>query len=224
MVDPAITDHAVISWHPATLYQKLAAFFTDDASWLTWDAETLFLQLSQVTAPVATDKVMAVKACAQNMNVPCTSALAFEKTAMAFCNNVCVMDSYQPLHTEEAVYTVHQLQAIAKTSQDSEIEFSGEVPSYVAAVAKHRQTPVLPKSLEFAQDLAMYLTGYTPTADECRAIDGVHALATSDIDKLRDPDALDQLPAMQQSGPGLVTFLVGCYLFSPAEVDAPWTL
>lgn len=222
MGKPNITDAFVVQQHPVDLYKALDAFF-DGLPWLLWDSDALFMNLPQVTSPVATDKVMAVKACAQNMNVPCTDAVAFEKTGMAFCNNVCVMDTFQPLYTEEAVYTAMQLQAIAQVVQESEIEFSGEVPSYIATVAKHRGTPVLPKPLEFAQDLAQHLTGYAPTPDECQAVDSVHAVATQNPKELRDPKALDRLPATQRQGRGLVTFLVGCYLFAPEEVGTPWT-
>jgi hypothetical protein len=207
----------VLQAHPVILYQLLDNFFKDSGTWLEWDVESLLMQLKLVDDPVAQDKVAAVKSCVFNFNMPTTKALAFEKTTVAFCNNACVPDSYQPPFMPEVFYTVNQLQQLAKETQDTLLEFTGEVPGYIAAVAKLRKTYLLPKPLEFAQDMVTFLTGYTPDADTLQLIDNMEALAQSEggPGQFRNDTVLDSLTPDTDLQDGAIAALIGCYLYDP---------
>lgn len=210
-----ITDATVLRSSAKDTFLLLDEQFGDE-SWLTWDAETLLLHCSQVKEPVAMDKLLAVKSCALNINIPCSKAIAFEKTVTALCNNSCVMDTYQPLFMEEVFYGVQQLQALCQEVLQQACKFTGEIPGYIAAVAKTRGFNVLPKELEFAQDMVTYLTGYSPSADEITLVESLATVAKTAKAALLDKATLDKLSPGTNSQDKVVAQLIGCYVFKPA--------
>jgi len=212
-----INDKLILSLHPVDIYSLLDEQFNKDGSWLPWDSETLLMQLPLVVGAIARDKVLAVKSCAFNIKVPCTQSVGFEKTCKAFSNNVCVMDMYQPLYVEEALYGVQQIKLIgAKVHGEEEtITFMGEVPAYVAAVAKTRNTMVLPKPLEFAEDILTFITGYTKNPDEIELVESLDGLKHA---QLFDKGLLDKLAPMDNPTDATIARLLGCYLFDPRQV------
>ena len=208
----------VLQSPPIILYQVLDRFF-NGSTWLEWDVETLLRQLNQVQDPIAQDKVAAVKSCAFNFNVPCTIGLAFEKTTAAFCNNACVPDSYQPPHMAEVFYAVNQLQQLAGVVQGQPVTFTGEVPGYIAAVAKLRKSYLLPKPLEFAQDMVTFLTGYTPDPGTMALVDNIDALVRANgTEKLQDNSVLDNLRPDNSEQDRSIAALIGYYLFDPTVI------
>ena len=101
-----------------------------------------------------------MQAVAANSGAVFESAAAFEKTVNAFANNICVMDVIQPPEVEEMCYAVDQIMKIFHAVHgDMACGFTGEVPGYVASVARFRDWTILPKNLAFAQDMLDELTG-----------------------------------------------------------------
>ena len=204
-------DSDVLSKDPIDILSELSLKFEHEP-WLSWDAETLLMQLPGVTDSIAMDKVLAVKACAFNSKVNCTLALAFEKTCKAFCNNVCIMDEFQPLFMEEVFYGIKQIQLIVNEIHGVMPEFGGEIPGYVAAVAKVRAFTVLPKPLSFAEEATQELIGYAPNPSEMELVEGLDKLS---LEELRNPATLDNLHTEDNQQDALVARLIGCYLYDP---------
>lgn len=209
-----LNDKFVLGSHPVDIYTALdeEPLFLE---WVTWDAETLLMQLPLVKDAVAMDKVLAVKSCAANINVPAAKALAFEKVCTAFCNNHCVMDAYQPLFVEEVFYGVGQIRKISQIVHGRVPKFKGEVPGYIASVAKTRAVTVLPLPLAFAQDRTTFLTGRAPSGDEMGLVASIDLV---DQLSLRDPKILDQLDPKKNAADRLSAFLIGCYVFDPRDI------
>ena len=149
----------LLAAHPFDIYLACDHVFKDDA-WLSWEPETLLLELRADVSDAAVDKLLAVQAVSANSTAVFTSALAFEKTVNAFANNICVMDVLQPPEVEEVCYAVEHIRKIFHAVYgEKECEFTGEVPGYVASVARFRDWSILPKNLSFAQDSLDALTG-----------------------------------------------------------------
>jgi len=210
-------NEVIIKNPPVQVFRFLDSHFYG-TSWLGMDPESMLLQLDRhrtlITKTEAVDKLMAVKSAAFNINIPCRDCLAFEKIAHAFCNNICVMDAFQPLFIEEVFYTVNQLTEIAKMVDDSikHLDFRGEIPGYVASVAKHRGVRVLPKPLGFAQDILTFLNGYSPTPDELTLADNLEAMHRSGaLDAKAINDNIGDTLQVNSS----VRNLIRCYLFDP---------
>lgn len=149
---------AILRAHPIEIWQALEEVFKDEP-WLSYEPETLLLELKDDVSDEAVDKLLAVQAFCANPNAACNSAAAFEKIVQAFCNNLCIMDVVQPPEVEEMSYAVSQMEKLLNASQHKKISFGGEVPGYVAAAAKFRDWIVLPHNLSFAQDMLDSLTG-----------------------------------------------------------------
>jgi hypothetical protein len=231
------TDSFILQNTPTVLYQKMDEFFTGEADatpgdssewvgWLGWDADTFLMRFKQVVNPVAQDKLLAVKSFVQLPKIVQTDALAFEKVVNAFNNNVCVMDTIQPVYVEEIHYAVAQLNKLHKVTelgaekdQGGDLEFSGEVPGYIAAVAKHRNFQVLPKPLEFAQDMTTFFTGYAPSADEIVLVDNLDEVYRETPGALLDQATLDALHTDLEVGDRTIAKLIGCYVFDPATSE-----
>lgn len=157
----ALTDgrDPVLAAHPFDIYLACDHVFEEDA-WLSWDQETLLLELRADVSEAAIDKLLAVQAVAANSNAVLESALAFEKVVNAFSNNICVMDVLQPPEVEEMCYAVAQIEKIFHAVHgEQDCVFINEVPGYVASVARFRDWTVLPKNLSFAQEALDELTG-----------------------------------------------------------------
>lgn len=149
----------VLAAHPFDIYLACDHVFEEDA-WLSWDQETLLLELRADVSDAAVDKLLAVQAVAANSGAVLGSALAFEKVVNAFSNNICVMDVLQPPEVEEMCYAVTQIEKIFHAVHGAQdCVFTSEVPGYVASVARFRDWTVLPKNLAFAQEALDKLTG-----------------------------------------------------------------
>ena len=152
----------LLASHPIEIYLACDKLFEGEP-WLEWEPETLLLQLRQDVDELSEDKLLAVQSVAANASVVLNMALAFEKAATAFCNNVCVADEWQPPYVEEVCYAVPQILKIlhAVHGPDHTFAFAGEVPGYVASVAKYRGWIALPHRLDFASELLNGLNGLT---------------------------------------------------------------
>lgn len=150
----------ILAAHPIDIYTACDTVF-DGNNWLEWDPETVLMELGDDIGDAEVDKLLAVQAVAANGSAVCKSAAAFEKTVNAFNNNICVMDVVQPPEVEEMSYAVSQIEKIIKAvhGDSTEVEYTDEVPGYVAATAKFRDWFMLPKNLSFAQDSLNGLTG-----------------------------------------------------------------
>jgi len=144
---------AILAAHPVDIYRALNSVFPD-TDWLAWEPETILLELKNDVSDAAVDKLLAVQAVCSNSNAVVRSAAAFEKVVNAFCNNICVMDVIQPPEVEEMSYAVSQIEKLIHLvhGEKAVIEYIGEVPAYVASVARFRNWFMLPRNLQFAQD------------------------------------------------------------------------
>lgn len=151
---------ALLAAHPIEIYQACDSLFTDQ-EWLSWEPETILLELKHEVSDASIDKLLAVQAVAANADAVLKSAAAFEKVVNAFSNNICVMDVVQPPEVEEMSYSVSQIEKIIHEVHGSgcTVTYSGEVPPYVASVAQFRGWAFLPKNLSFAQERLEYLSG-----------------------------------------------------------------
>ena len=214
-----MTHDPLLAAHPVDIYTALDTLF-GDADWLAWEPETILLELKQEVSEEAKDKLLAVLAMAAHAEEASTHGVAFEKTVQAFCNNVCVMDVYQPPYVEEMCYAVQQMQAInSKVHPDKPWKFSGEVPGYVAAVAKYRGWFMLPEALAFAQEALDNLAGTGKRQEYKELYDSVHQL----FHELKKPDAeallhdknLSELSRDDDTAAVLLRQLTGALLYDP---------
>jgi hypothetical protein len=160
---PSLSDIRVDSFlaaHPIAIYKACNEAF-NGSEWLGWEPETVLLELKNDVSDAAVDKLLAVQAVASNANAVVRSAAAFEKVVNAFNNNICIMDVIQPPEVEEMSYAVSQIELIIKEvhGPDTKIEYTDEVPGYVAGVAKFRGWFMLPRNLQFGQAMLNTLTG-----------------------------------------------------------------
>lgn len=218
-------EERLLAVHPVEIYMALDMAFDGD-NWLEWEPETILLSLSAKGVPDrAADKVLAVHSVAANSSMVLSSANAFEKVVMAFCNNVCVMDEHQEPYLEEVCYTVTQIRQIIKLAHPADGDkavFHNEVPGYVAAVAKCRGWFVLPASLSFAQGPLDYLTGLSEGSDLRKEHEGIihavealyHEMKTRDAEELLNSKEIDELDN-DDTGSMLTKRIIGALLYDP---------
>jgi hypothetical protein len=219
MVSP--NNPALLAAHPIELYASIERLFPGE-DWKSWEMETLLHELRDDMDAVAADKLMAVKAVAANPDMPYTHAPAFEKTANAFCNNVCVMDAFQPPYVEELTYAVTQLHALrrlVRPEEDASLAvFSGEVPGYVAATAKYRGWMALPGVLSFGQEFLNALNGVSENSPEREKLMKTIALYTSltkkDAEDMLRDSSVDSLAKTDEAS-AIVRDILGALLFDP---------
>ena len=157
----------ILGSSPAEIYKALDKVFSGE-QWLTYEPETLLFKLYKDISEIAVDKVLAVQALASNAGAVFRSAVVFEKVAMAFNNNICIMDMWQPPFIEEICYAVREIAKLVHLVHGAkkEIIYIDEVPMYVASVAKERGWDVLPEPLKFAQERLDFLTGLNPDSQK----------------------------------------------------------
>jgi hypothetical protein len=196
--------------HPHVMVTDLATTLSD--KWVGWDNDTVILSLPWKLTPEETDKVLAVKAFLTNPLLPGSSGIVFEKCVLAFANEVVIADQPQSPEIEEVYYGVTQMRKIYPA-----IEFTGEVPGYVAAVAKYRDVHVLPKTLNFASSMLQYMYGrkdfdFTSSEELFTKIEQTVTTAglTEDVVKLFDH------PVIGSS----VKTVTGCILYDPTNEPA----
>ena len=219
----------LLAAHPVEIYKAVDAVFADEP-WLAWEPETLLLALADTISEAAQDKLLAVQAVAANPMPVSRFGVALEKTVNAFCNNVCVMDARQPPYVEELAYAIRQIRALIRAvgSHNTEIQFEGETPGYVAAVAKFRDWIALPQPLEFAQAALDSLTGLAPRTDlrreHARIIECVtrlcRTLTVPDAEKILHNPEIASLAA-DDTDSLLVKRVIGAMLYDPTLPYAP---
>ena len=170
--------------------------------WLNWEPETVLQTLDRDD-----DKILAVQTAARNPNKVTNDCFPFEKVVMAFCNNQPIMGTYDKPYIEELMYGVQQIKEVIKESQeglhDSDIDFTGDIPSYVAAVAKDRGWFVLPERLSFAQQALNHIRGLKEDSPVYKA----HKKVRDEVEKGPESYINSEDPT--------VTRYVGAYLFDP---------
>ena len=207
----------LLATHPIEIYQACDEIFKGQP-WLSWEPETILLQLKEDVSDLEIDKLLAVQAVAANSNAVLRSAAAFEKVVNAFCNNVCVMDVIQPPEVEEMSYAVSQIEKIIKAVHGKvKIEYTDEVPGYVASTAKFRGWFALPKNLRFGQELLDSLT-QAHNKEHKELVDNVTALIKNTTRKdareiLADPE-ISKLETDDMASL-LVKQIIGALLFDP---------
>jgi hypothetical protein len=216
----------VLKWHPIDLFLKMDTEFGDE-QWLDWEVDTLlptvYDEVFTNTDSTVLDKLMAIQAVGTNSNLVVSDAVAFENVVNAFCNNPCVIDCVQPPEIEEIFYAVKQILKIiahVHSIEESDIEFTGEVPGYVAAAAAYTGWVVLPKPLWFAQKQLLSLTHLEPGTQKYKdnaayLKAGEAAINTLDLGDFTDLDALlgESFSSM------FIGRIVGAYLYDPTVIE-----
>lgn len=209
--------------HPSEIYLALDTFYGDEP-WLSWEPETILLEMKGDVSEAAKDKLLAVHAVASNMAPVLSTALAFEKVINAFSNNICAVDEFQPPYVEEVLYGVRQIRQIGKLVHPEQqgLIFHSEIPGYVAATGHFRDWFVLPHELSFAQEALNSLTGLSPTsgrrkehADILDTIEALYAsLTTRDAEQILHDPGITAL-ASTDTGSLVTKRIVGALLYDP---------
>lgn len=211
---------SILGAHPFDVYRALDTMFGEER-WLSWEPEVLLHELADEVSEQARDKVLAVQAVAANGALACGKAAAFENVVHAFCNNALVVDSLQPPTIEEVMYTIPQLEKIIKqVHSDAEVSFYGEIPRYVAAVAKYRGWVVLPTRLGFAQDALDELTGCSPESDKYQEFKGTLQLIKGLVASVAETaittsDEVFSLIEEDTPKALVIRLVLGAYLYDP---------
>lgn len=215
----------LLATHPSDLYDALDRVFTSEEAWLTYEPETLIMALKGEVSEIAVDKLLAVQAVSANSQSVLTHAVAFEKVVYAFSNNVCIMDEWQIPYIEEVCYAVQEIEKIIYKvhGKDTKIEYSGEVPGYVASVGKERGWVILPKPLKFAQERLNFLTGLNKNSEKyknheqyiktvIRLADGMDAKSAKEL--LKNPKIESVINAGTEASEPLRQYL-GAMVYDP---------
>ena len=214
---------------PVELYRRITQTFetvwkdsNDESSWVEYDPDALLLSLLPEDADQeAKDKICAVQALCYDPERACAFAHAFENMINAFNGNALVMDQMQPPYLEELFYGVQQIKQIVMAHTGKEPNWSGEVPGYVAALAKHHGVAVLPKPLAFAQEMLDSLTGKhigsKKREEYSKLLEALNSLA-SELDKAQyakeDLDAaVGILGASEGAYTNCVMAILRCYAY-----------
>ncbi len=192
--------------HPVDILSELGA------EWLDWEPETIELTFELSGKPIHLDKLLALQTLVKNPNPVARQSFVFEKICIAFCNGFTIMDTYVRPYIEEVFYAVGQMQKIVP-----DIEFSGDVPNYLAAVAKSRDWIVLPDRLAWAQEALNGLTGLSEGSrrykDHLEALEAlkraVSALNHIEFKTLLSSKELDGMEGH------VITRYIGAYLYDP---------
>lgn len=213
----------ITSSTPIEVYNHLDNLFKE-GEWLSWEPETVLTSLKECIngEDICKDKILAVQGVAANATLVLTNNRAFEKVVHAFCNNPCIMDIAQPPQIEEIHWAIPHIQDIIVASQEDikreSISFTGEIPGYVAGVAKYHGWLVLPKRLNFAKEMLDNLNGIKGWNTKEQDIALIISQAQSLADQLDDIE-LDTagLDALEEDTPRniMIRRLVGCCLFKP---------
>lgn len=199
--------------HPHQIATYLDSVF-DGKNWLQWDNDTVLLQLKNLE-PEEKDKVLAVKAFLSFPHIPASQAVAFEKCVVAFNNDPVIHDQPQVPEIEEVYYAVKQMHRLNGRA----VNFGGEVPSYVASVAKYRDVHLLPTELKFARDILNHLIGWGPGNEEFDVLSKASTLAQQVEIIVSEEGITDEVITLFDHailGPHLRT-IVGCILYDPTK-------
>ena len=209
---------------PVDVYHYLDSLFKGE-SWVGWEPETVFhtVNTGKELDPLIKDKIGAVIGCAGNPALVTTNSRAFEKVVHAFCNNPCVIDAVQPPQVEEVFWAVDQIIKIICTINEgmisTDVEFSGEIPGYVAGVSKYNGWVVLPTRLSFAREMLDNINNVSgwDTAENIpvyKLLQKAHSIADALDSTTVDTKGLDSLEEDTPEN-NIIRKLVGCTLYKP---------
>lgn len=214
---------SLLAAHPVEIFQACDSVFSG-YDWLSWEPETILLELKQEVSDAAVDKLLAVQAVAANSKAVQNSAAAFEKVVNAFCNNICVMDVIQPPEVEEMSYAVSQINKIIEMVQGSSVKlsFGGEVPAYVASVARFRGWFALPSNLSFGQELLDNITnmpeGSKLRKEHYKLLDAVssavYEIRRTEARELLEDGSVEALEGDETSS-NIARKIIGALLYDP---------
>jgi len=169
---------------PLAIYKSIDLVYEKEP-WLSYEPETILRDLKHDVSDIAIDKVLAVQSVCANTSPVFSNAIAFEKAITAFCNNICVMDTWQPPFVEELCYGVKSILELTKHIHGDKVStrFTGEIPEYTASVAKFRGWDILPKILSYAQERLNFLTGLNKEsklyAEHKMLIDAIYSIVNN---------------------------------------------
>jgi len=215
----SISDSFILSSSPRDIYVQLSEELANEENWLDWEPET-FLTVLPIENDIAKDKALAVKSVAVNTELAVTNAVAFENVVVAFNNSHVIPTVFQSTSLEELTYAVKEIKAISKIVHSVLPEFTGEVPSYVAAVAAYEGAVVLPEELSFAQNLTNFLLGVEPGSkkykENAKLIDSVKIINAQINDISVSEESLNAFLADTPLS-NMVRKLIGCRLYDPTK-------
>lgn len=206
-------DSTIYSTSPIDLYTAMDKVLTPLGAWISWEPDTLLKHITSKTKlnSNSINKLLAVQAVAANLDLVCKDHTAFEAVGTCFCNEHYILGRSQPIGIEECMYTVKQIKGIAvlvHNTQEDLVMFYGEIPGYVASVAKLNSHRVLPIPLSFGQDILDYLyPNY-----------GVDLVKEKDMAQKIDDADLKDLTSLDKTDNIFIHWLVGCYLYDPTIV------
>ncbi len=127
--------------------------------WIEWEPETIWAEFNRELPSTGEsheirreqkDMILAVKLCLSN-DMPWDQWNVFDKVAISFNDKIAIFDIMQAPSLGEISFAVEMMKDIRAS------EFSEEIRSYVAAVAKDEGFLVMPDNLQFCQERLNYL-------------------------------------------------------------------
>ena len=214
------TDKTILKTSPTALYKEMAIKLEGEGPWIEWEPETILHSISSDIGDVAMNKILAVQAVAANTELPCMDHVAFESVVNSFCNYTYIVGESQPTGIEECFYTVNHIKGIATQVHNldpSSILFAGEVPGYIAAVAKLYSKRVIPYPLSFAQDILDFIyLNYNIPLDEMKDI--VQKIDSAIIpENVKDISSLVEELDPKSEYHTFITWILGCYIYDPTS-------
>lgn len=207
--------------HPRDMVPALDSLL--GKGWVEWDADTVLMSMPEDQDHEAFDKVLAVKSVLQHPHIVLTQAVAFEKVVVAFNNDTVIHDQPQPPEIEALCYAVKQLLDIICTHESKakdQILFGGEVPGYVAGVAKYRGVLLLPTPLKFAEEMLHYLSGEEAYVELAKKT----VKLVAEIESIVSIDGVTPSVEAAITHPGIgphLRVIAACTLYDPTKTHAP---
>ncbi len=216
----ALSNKYVLANHPVTIYRRLVKLLPVD--FIGWEIVTFLRSIIGVTDDLAIDKLLAVKALAQNSMEVMSLAIAFENVCNSFCNNPVIHNTLQPLEVEELTYSVYQILDIVKLVHPdvppAALKFTGEIPGYCASCAKYERWQILPGVLSFAQGRLYFLNN----SAHKKLYNEIHTIMLEL--ETRGPFSLKEIAGLRKTIPNTTSYnivkrLVGCRVYDPTIIE-----
>lgn len=248
----------ILKLSPSKLFNYLADNFfkelddttTKEIEWLGWDPDSLIVYLFKkgilIEDNIALDKVMALLSFLHRRDIGTSDAKAFEKIVHAFNNDPVIVDVIQEPTLAAVNYAVKEMRILNSIlnkvtnleSTNPDLEFTGEVPGYVASVAYSDGYPILNNNLIFAKDILNFLNSnkwrnkesnglISKIKDVVNYLDN-NVITTKGIDAILDE--IDQMPAdtnnllfngqpLNKIMRNIVTKYIGLSLYDPCILE-----
>lgn len=225
----------------STYFKELDDPTTDDIEWLSWDPDSLIVYLFKkditVDDPIAVDKLMSIFAFLYRMDIGTSDAKAFEKIVHAFNNDAVIVDVIQEPTLEAVCYTIREMHKLydmlqAKVYSKDEtkfkqgkLEFTGEIPGYVASVAYYNNFPLLIPLLSFATESFDFLNS---TKWRDKKYDGLLTklnelmlfLENTELDKVSIDNILNEASNSSDLIKSFLIKYIGLYLYNPCIIES----